>query len=78
MKYSEFYNLLEQAIDTTETIGFDTVLNRLESYDSLAVLGIMAMADGSFGRKLTAEDFARVGTVESLMAVIGMDHFEED
>lgn len=78
MNYSDFYRSLQMTIDTTEDIGIDTVLSDLESYDSLAVLGIIAMADGSFGMKLTAEDFAKVTTVFSLMEVIGLDKFVED
>ncbi|TIH18054.1 acyl carrier protein [Marinifilum sp. JC120] len=78
MKYSDFYKSLEMAIDTTEDIGGDTVLSDLESYDSLAILGIIAMTDGSFGKKLTTEDFAKVTTAFSLIEIIGQNYFEED
>jgi Phosphopantetheine attachment site. len=75
MTYTHFYDLLKLAVDTAEDINMKSVLADLEGYDSLSILGIMAMADGSFGVKLTASDFSKVTTVESLINIIGREHF---
>lgn len=41
-------------------------LNSFESWDSLAGLSVLAMADSNFGVTLTAEDIAGAKTVEDL------------
>jgi acyl carrier protein len=45
-------------------------LNDFESWDSLAALSVLAMADGKFGVNLASEEVNRVETVEDLYRLI--------
>jgi len=46
-------------------------------FSSLGVLVIIALCDESFSKELTAEEIKSITTVKSLMALIGMEHFED-
>lgn len=45
-------------------------LERFESWDSLAVLSVVAMADEQFGVNLSAQDIRRADTVAELYQII--------
>jgi acyl carrier protein len=44
----------------------------------MAVLAIIAFVDEQFSKRLTAKQLNEIGTVRSLMNLIGMDQFTED
>lgn len=77
MKKNDFYQGLS---DILETVGLrldgNTILKELDQYDSLSILGIIAFVDEKFKKKLTAENFKAVTTVQSLMQMIGEENFE--
>ena len=79
MKKSEFIERLKDVleIDAREEITEDTNLRDLEEYDSLGVLTIIVMIDENFGKQLTAQQFADVTTIKSLIERIGKEFFEE-
>lgn len=78
MKKSEFIEKLKEAleIDTGEEVTEETNLKDFEGYDSVGVLGIIAMVDASFGKQLSASDIQKVTTVGSLIKIIGKEHVE--
>lgn len=45
-------------------------LNGFESWDSLAELSVLAMADAKFGVHLSAQDLRRATTIEDLYGLI--------
>lgn len=71
---NEFKKVLE--IDSNQEITENIVLNDLEEYDSLAVLGIISMVDENFGKKITAVDFKNFSTINDLINFIGQDKFK--
>ena len=78
MEKSEFIEKLKDAleIDENEKISEKTNLTDFPEYDSLGVLGIIAMIDESFGKQLSSSDFQKITTVDSLMKLIGEEKFE--
>lgn len=79
MKKNEFVEKLKDAleIDANEEITEETNLRDLAEYDSLGVLIIIAMVDENFGKQLTAQQFADVTTIKSLIERIGKEFFKE-
>ena len=53
-----------------DQVGADDELDSFESWDSLAVLSVLAMADSDFGVTLTAEDANGAKTVGDLYTLI--------
>jgi len=77
MEKDHFIELLKDTleIDESKQIDENTVLTELEEYDSLSTLGIIALIDEHFGKKLSGEDLQNITTVKSLMEMIGEDQF---
>jgi acyl carrier protein len=78
MKKEEFPTLLKEALEFEDTdLQISTNLTRLEAYDSMAIMGVIAFVDEHFSKRLTAKQLATVTTVENLMELIGMENFTD-
>lgn len=76
MKINEFIKELKETLELENVeLNEDTNLRNLEEYDSLAMLSIIAIIDENFGKQLSAQQFADVTTVKSLIEKIGLDSF---
>ena len=77
MKKEVFFEELieEMEIDPVD-INEGTVFRELEDFDSMAVMSIVAFVDEKFGETLSAEQLQSMRTVNDLMVLIGMQHFE--
>ena len=73
--FKEMHEMLE--ITSVDTITEETVLKELEEYNSLFLLTIIAFIDDNFNLQLSAEQLASVTTIKSLMALIGLEKFED-
>ena len=70
MNKSQFYAEIENIVDRDPgSIKGTEALSELESWDSLAVLSFLAMADGKLGVSVNAGDLASCKTVEDLAAL---------
>jgi acyl carrier protein len=79
MKKELFLKELEETLEIgseEQEITFDTNLRDLEEYDSLSVLSIIAMIDKNFNKQIPSSDFIKVTNVNSLIDLIGQEHFE--
>jgi acyl carrier protein len=76
MTNKEFFNKLQEAIETDVTIDENTNLKSLPEYSSLTTLLIIAFIDENFGKSLTAKELNSVNSVKSLMDLIGDNQFE--
>ena len=63
---AEMAEILEE-----DSVGASDELNSFESWDSLAALSVLAMADKDHGVTLTADDVGSVRTVGELYELIG-------
>ena len=78
MEKKHFIELLKETLEIDESVQIDenTMLTDLEEYDSLSTLGIIALIDEHFGKKLSGGDLQSITTVKSLMEMIGEDQFK--
>lgn len=78
MKKAEFFEELKEALEIEDTlIDITTNLTELDAFDSLGIMSLVALIDEHFGKSLSQEDFQQITTVQSLMDIIGQEHFEE-
>jgi acyl carrier protein len=79
MKKIEFVNELAEYCEfENENFTIDTPFKLIEGYDSLAVMSIIAFVNEKFKMKFTAVQLRELTDFKSLIALIGVDKFEND
>lgn len=74
MTYEEKMKLIAKAIEIDSSrLTPDTLLDSLEEWDSLAIMGVVAMLDKHFDVQLKADDIAALKTVEDILKHMGKD-----
>jgi acyl carrier protein len=74
MKKKDFYTEIKQALELSEkTVTGNTPIQ----LTSLQTLAVIAFADDNFRRRVKIADLKDVRTISDLMAVIGMDNFND-
>lgn len=76
MNTQDFLLKLQEELEEEVTLQPETNLKSLESYDSLALLTIIAFVDENFKKKVEAKHFKDIKTIDDLMMVIGKENFE--
>lgn len=78
MKKQDFLYELKEALEF-DNVKFseETDFNKIEGFDSLHVMMIIAFVDNKFGKRLTAKQLFNISNVRSLMELIGIENFEE-
>ena len=78
MKKNVFYQQLAELLELEDHVVLtaETDLTKLDEFDSLAIMSIVAFADKNFSRQISGESLEKITTVDSLMAAIGRDCFE--
>lgn len=71
-----FLDNLQEILEIDDPVLPATDLRDIDTYDSLAVLQIIAYVDEQLGVTLKAEDFVPITTAQSLLDAIGAEHFE--
>ena len=77
MNTQDFLLKLQEELEAEVTLQPETNLKSLESYDSLALLTIIAFVDENFNKKVEAKHFKDIKTIDDLMMVIGKENFED-
>ena len=73
MKKKEFYKQLSEILDIEDTgLNEDSAI----VMTSMAVLGIIALADENFGKQVKISDLKQLTSVHELMELIGIENFE--
>ena len=71
MKYSEFYQMLDEIIEAAPgTIQPQTILGELAGWDSLAVLSLIALVDECFKVPLAGNAIVACVTAENLAGLL--------
>jgi hypothetical protein len=71
LNVADFYRNLEEVLDLTPgTLIAGELLAQLESWDSVAVLGFLAMADETYGAVIPPKRIPSCKTVDDLAALI--------
>lgn len=72
MKKEDFLLLLDELIEVEPgTLTGQEKLQYLESFDSLAAVGFIALTDEKFGIILSPNKIANCKTIEDLIALVG-------
>jgi acyl carrier protein len=72
MNKQEFLNQIEEIIEVdTDTLTGEELLEDLEDWDSLAVMGFIAMVDKHFMMTLDAEKIGQCKSVNDLCDLLG-------
>lgn len=72
MKYEEKLLLIAKAIEVDSSCLMpETLLDTFEEWDSLAIMGVVAMLDKHFDVQLKAEDIASLKTVGDILKHTG-------
>ncbi|MGV3616332.1 MAG: acyl carrier protein [Fimbriimonas sp.] len=72
MTKAQFINEIEEILELDPgTLTGEEKLNELESWDSLAVLSFIAMADEKLGLTLSGSQIAKSETIDGLAALAG-------
>jgi acyl carrier protein len=69
MDKAEFYQKLAEILDIEE-VKPENVLKDIETWDSLAILSVLAMADSKYGVSIKAEEIRSVVTVANLADLV--------
>lgn len=77
MNKEKFFDLLKEIMELEETdLNEDTVLTDLVEFNSLAIMGIIALIDENFDMLVEAEKFEEIETVKDLINIVGADKFK--
>lgn len=77
MKKSEFIDELTEIMELEDMeLSEDTVLRDMMEFNSLALMGIIALIDEHFDMVIEAEEFENVNTIQDIINLIGADKFE--
>lgn len=69
MELTKKLALIEEVLDTDESaLKPETVLDDVESWDSLSMLSLIAMLDEEFGKTITGKELKALRTVADILA----------
>ena len=72
MNRVEFLEKMVDVLQTDDEITFETKLEDLEEWDSLAVMSTIAFLDKNFGVKAVYTDFVAMKTIEDIAIKAGI------
>ncbi len=72
MERIEFLEKMQDVLQMEDELTFDTVLDSLAEWDSLAMMATIAFLDANFEIKTTFNDFKAMKTVEDIAKKVGL------
>jgi|APSaa5957512535_1039671.scaffolds.fasta_scaffold325644_2 acyl carrier protein len=69
MTKEEFLQEINSLMEREEELTEDMQLSALEAWDSMTILGVMALFDAKFNISLASEDFEQLTIVQDLVAL---------
>ena len=72
MNREEFLTNFADVLQTEEELSFDTELESLEDWDSLAIMATMAFLDKQFGVKTVFQDYKSMKTINDIAIKAGI------
>ena len=72
MTRDEFLEEMTEVLQTEEELSFETVLEDLDEWDSLAVMSTMAFLEGRLGVKTSMKDYKDFKTIEDIVQKAGL------
>ena len=72
MNKEEFLEQMQDVLQTDETLSYETVLEDLAEWDSLAVMATMAFLDKNFDVKTAMKDYKEMSTIADIAQKAGL------
>lgn len=72
MNKEEFLVQMQDVLQTDEELSYETALDDLAEWDSLAVMATMAFLDKEFGVKTTMKDYKEMSTIADIAQKAGL------
>lgn len=72
MTQEEFLTEMQDVLQTDNILTFETILESLEEWDSLAVMSTMAFLDSTFGIKTNMADYGSMKTIGDIAVKAGI------
>lgn len=72
MERAEFLEKMQDVLQMEDELTFDTVLQDLDEWDSLAMMATTAFLDKNFNLKLNFNDFKNFKTIEDIAEKAGI------
>lgn len=72
MNKEEFLTQMQDVLQTDEELSYETALDDLAEWDSLAVMATMAFLDKEFGVKTTMKDYKEMSTIADIAQKAGL------
>ena len=72
MNKEEFLVQMQDVLQTDEELSYETALDDLVEWDSLAVMATMAFLDKEFGVKTTMKDYKEMLTIADIAQKAGL------
>ncbi len=73
MNVDAFLAELAYAMQRDEPIALDDELKNMEEWDSLAAMGITALLDRKFGKRISFDSIVRMKTVRDIARAAGLE-----
>jgi len=72
MTKDEFLEQMQDVLQTDVELAYETVLDELDEWDSLAIMATMAFLDKNFGVKTSIKDYREMSTIGDIAAKAGV------
>lgn len=70
MSEKEFLEKLTEVADTESLLTLDTELASIDEWDSLSLVSFLAMAEASYGKKISIDQVRKAITVSDLFQLV--------
>ena len=70
MSEKEFLEKLTEVADTESLLTLDTELASIDEWDSLSLVSFLAMAEASYGKKISRDQVRKAITVSDLFQLV--------
>jgi len=75
MTKQEFCLEIADILEIDDELTESTELKKYDEFDSLAIMSIVALVNGKFGKKIPGAQIKSVRTPADIMALIGEENF---
>ena len=76
MTKKEFCLEIAEILEIDDELNENSDLKTYDEFDSLAIMGIVALVNGKFGKRIPGEQIQSVCTPADIMNLIGIENFD--
>ena len=76
MTKHEFCQEIAEILEIDDQLTETSDLKGYEEFDSLAIMSIIALVNGKFGKRIPGAQFQKIRTPADIMGLIGEENFD--